>query len=74
MAVYFDDMTTPTFVAPLALNTVLALGNGTESNAEAYIGFTGATGLRQWQIHEIYNIRFCGIFGQDGSKTCIGLE
>jgi hypothetical protein len=53
--IYLDDMSVPAIVAPFMIQTMLGLGNV----GNATIGFVAATGDRQWQIHNVWDVMLC---------------
>eukprot|EP00638_Chattonella_subsalsa_P000403 CAMPEP_0117769996 /NCGR_PEP_ID=MMETSP0947-20121206/23453_1 /TAXON_ID=44440 /ORGANISM="Chattonella subsalsa, Strain CCMP2191" /LENGTH=979 /DNA_ID=CAMNT_0005594775 /DNA_START=113 /DNA_END=3052 /DNA_ORIENTATION=- len=53
LSVFVDDLETPLFVAPLALDSTLDLHHG-----RAWVGFTAATGEDTWQVHDILDWKF----------------
>eukprot|EP00939_MAST-03C_sp_MAST-3C-sp1_P002380 g2380.t1 len=53
LSVYVDDLVTPLLITPLNLATTLDLENG-----RAWVGFSAATGLATWQVHDILSWSF----------------
>ena len=50
---YVDNMYSPALVVPVNLAATLRLKSG-----RAWVGFTAATGAKEWQVHDILQWRF----------------
>lgn len=53
LKVYVDDMLVPVLAVPLNLEACLRLHHG-----RAYVGFTAATGIDTWQVHDLLSFTF----------------